>query len=326
MALATPTKAAPPAVPPQADLPQKARRPRGGGVRQRNVPYLFILPAAVLFTAFFLIPIGYAIYLSFLGSKVTGGGGYGTKQEVFVGLENYLGVFADPELLAGLGRLLQYGVITIPITLGGALLFALLMDAPRARFVGATRTAIFIPYAVPGIIASIMWGFLYLPSTSPLNYILKFFGLDPINLLSSSWVIPALANISVWGGLGFNMIILYTALRSLPQEVYDAARIDGCSEWQLALKIKIPLIAPSLVLTSLFSLIGTLQVYSEPTTLRPLTSAITSTFFPLMKVYRDAFTNDQPYPAAAMAVVITIGTLVVSMILLRAVQGKANGD
>ncbi|WAA66234.1 carbohydrate ABC transporter permease [Microbacterium oxydans] len=309
---------------PAAVAPSRAagRRPS----RRPRAPYAFVLPAALLFLAFYLIPLGYAIYLSFRGAKVSGGGGYGTREETWVGLENYANVLTDPELLASLVRLLQYGLITVPITLGGALLIALLLDAPRARFVTASRTAIFAPYAVPGIIASIMWGFLFLPSTSPLNAILKSLGLPTLNLLDSSWVIGSLANIAIWGALGFNMIILYTALRSVPMEIYDSARVDGCSEWQIAWRIKIPLIAPSLVLTSLFSLIATLQVYSEPTTLRPLTSAITSTFFPLMKVYRDAFTNDQINAAAAMAVVITVGTLVASLGLLRLVQGKTNGD
>ena len=103
----------------------------------------------------------------------------------------------------------------------------------------------------------------------------------------------AIANITVWGSVGFNMVILYTSLRGLPQELYDAARIDGCSEWQLAMKIKLPLIVPGLVLTGLFTVIGALQVFSEPNTLMTLTTSIGSDWVPMMLVYRDAFvTND----------------------------------
>ena len=114
-----------------------------------------------------------------------------------------------------------------------------------------------------------MWGFMYLPSTSPFSYITEAWAAGPIPFLDLPLLFPSVANIAIWGGVGFNMIIIYTALRGIPADIYDAARIDGASDWQIARRIKIPLIAPALVLTGLFSLIGTLQVYGEPTTLRP---------------------------------------------------------
>ncbi len=98
-----------------------------------------------------------------------------------------------------------------------------------------------------------------------------------------------MANIAIWGGVGFNMLVMFTALRAVPPELYDAARVDGCSEVQLALRIKIPMIAPALVMTGVFSLIATLQVFSEPMTLEPLSNVLQSTWVPLMKIYSDAF-------------------------------------
>ena len=139
-----------------------------------------------------------------------------------------------------------------------------------------SRTAIFIPYAVPGVIASLLWGFMYLPSTSPFCYITKELGLGEIPFLGAGGIYPSIANIAVWGGVGFNMIIIYTSLRGIPSELYEAARIDGANEWQIAWRIKIPLVAPALVLTGLFALIGTLQVYGEPTTLQPMTNEISA--------------------------------------------------
>ena len=90
----------------------------------------------------------------------------------------------------------------------------------------------------------------------------------------------SVANIGIWGGTGYNMIVIYTSLRSLPQEVYEAARLDGCSETQIALRIKVPMVLPALVLTGLFSIIATLQVFSEPTMLQPLAKTISTTWTP----------------------------------------------
>jgi multiple sugar transport system permease protein len=275
----------------------------------------------VLFTVFLLIPMGYAIFLSFVGLRVQGGA-FGTREQVFVGLENYVNSLTDPELLASLGRLATYGLIAVPLTLGLALLFALLLDLPGVRALRFSRTAIFLPYAVPGVIGTLLWGFMYLPTTSPFNYVLRALGLPNFDFLNSSTIYGSLANIAVWAGVGFNMIVLYTALRSIPSDIYEAAKIDGANEWQIAWRIKIPLLTPALVLTLLFSLIATLQSYSEPTTLKSLSNAISSSFFPLMKVYQDAFSNDDISGAAATSVVLALGTLVISLALLRVLQRR----
>jgi multiple sugar transport system permease protein len=290
---------------------------RRGRVRRRLVPWMFLAPAVSFFVAFLLVPIGYALYLSFRGLRVEGGGAYGRRVEGFIGLDNYEAVLTDPEFVAGLGRLLVYGLIAVPSVLGLALLFALLLDTPRVRFARFARTAIFLPYAVPGVIASLLWGFLYLPSTSPISDLARSLGHGPLDVLSYPTLYFALANIALWSGVGFNMIIIYTSLRSIPAEIYEAARIDGAGEWMIALRIKVPLLAPALVLTGLFSVIGTIQLYSEPTTLRPLTTTISSTWVPLMKIYQEAFMNDNLGGAAAASVVLAVGTLLVSLAILR---------
>lgn len=300
---------------------RSSTRPRRSSTRPRIAPWAFLSPAIVLFTLFLIIPIGYAVYLSVIQLKVAGGA-FGTRQPVFVGLENYVNALTDPELVASLGRLATFGLISVPLTLGLALLFALLLDLPRVRLARFSRIAIFIPYAVPGVIASLMWGFMYLPTTSPMNQTLRALGLPLVDFLGPTGIFGALANIAVWAGVGFNMIILYTALRSIPSDIYEAAKIDGASEWQIAWRIKIPLLTPALVLTLLFSLIGTLQAYSEPMTLKSLSNSISYSFFPLMKVYRDAFGLDNVSGAAAMSVVLAIGTLLISIGLLRLLQRR----
>ena len=301
----------------------RTSRPRRRTLRPRFAPWIFVTPALVLFVAFLLIPILYAVYLSFTRLKVSSGGAFGARTQVFVGLDNYVSSLGDPELLASLRRLGTFGLISVPITLGLALVFALLLDLPRIRLGRFARTAIFLPYAVPGVIATLLWGFLYLPSTSPFNYVSRALGFGNINFLGLPGLYGSLANIAIWGGLGFNMIVMYTALRSIPADIQEAATIDGANEWQIARFIKIPLMTPALVLTFLFSLIATLQAYGEPQTLKSLTSTISFTFFPLMKVYRDAFGTDDVAGAAATSVVLAIGTLAVSLGLLRLLQRRA---
>ncbi|GAA3725763.1 sugar ABC transporter permease [Plantactinospora mayteni] len=301
------------------------------GVRRRGrrtgVPYVFLAPAVILFLAFFLAPIGYAGYLSLRKVRISGLGlGRGSRTEVFAGLENYRNAVTDSELWSGALRVLGYGALLVPTMLGLALLFALLLDRPRARLARFSRTAIFLPYAVPAVIASLLWGFLYLPATSPLNDLLARFGLPEPDLLGTGAVFYAVVNIGLWGGVGFNMIVLYTALRAIPPELYESARLDGCSEIQVALRIKIPLLTPALVMTTLFTMIATLQVFSEPMTLAPMTNSISSTWTPLMKIYRDAFATDDRYAAAATSVLIAAITLLLSLGFLRLVQRRAFGQ
>ncbi|MCY1138319.1 sugar ABC transporter permease [Actinoplanes sp. Pm04-4] len=293
-------------------------------MRKSSAPYLFLTPALVLFAAFLAAPIGYAGYLSLRRVKVSGLGlGAGARSEVWAGLSNYGRSLTDPEFVPSVLRVGAYGLIVVPCMLGLALVLALLLDAGRTRVGTFTRTAIFLPYAVPAVIASLLWGFLYLPRVSPIVDVLSGVGITAPDALSSGWVLYAVANIAIWGGTGFNMIVLYTALRAIPTDLFEAARIDGASDIQIALRIKIPVIGPSLVMTFLFSLIATLQVFAEPMTLRPLSNTISTTWTPLMKVYRDAFVRNDIYSAAATSVIIAAATFVISYGFLKIVGSRA---
>ncbi|MEE1830298.1 carbohydrate ABC transporter permease [Streptomyces sp. SP17KL33] len=297
-----------------------ARR-RSYGVK--GAPYAFLLPATILFALFFALPIGYAVWLSLHKVQVKGLGlGAGARSEVWAGLENYTGALTDPELIDGALRVLGYGAIVVPVMLGLALVLALMLDSDKVRLAPFTRLAIFLPYAVPGVVAALLWGFLYLPDVSPFYFILEKLGLPQPDLLDGGGLYAALSNIAVWGGTGFNMIVIYTSLQSIPAEVYEAAKLDGATPLQIALRIKIPMVAPSLVLTFFFSIIATLQVFSEPTTLKPLTNSVSTTWSPLMKVHRDAFGEGDIYAAAAGAVIIAVATLVLSFGFLRAANSR----
>ncbi|MGA6225489.1 carbohydrate ABC transporter permease [Streptomyces umbrinus] len=289
----------------------------------KGAPYAFLLPATILFALFFALPIGYAVWLSLHKVQVKGLGlGAGAREEVWAGLENYTDSLTDSQLLEGAVRVLGYGAIVVPVMLGLALLFALMLDTDRVRLAPVTRLAIFLPYAIPGVVAAMLWGFLYLPDVSPFYFVLDRLGMPQPDLLDGGPLYLALSNIAVWGGTGFNMIVIYTALQSIPAEVYEAAKLDGATPLQIAIRIKIPMVAPSLVLTFFFSIIATLQVFSEPTTLKPLTNSVSTTWSPLMKVYQDAFRKGDIHSAAATAVIIAIVTLVLSFGFLRAANSR----
>jgi len=292
--------------------------------RRPGIPYMFLAPALVLFVAFLAAPIAYAAYLSLRRVKVSGLGlGAGARTEVWAGISNYTRSLTDPEFVPSVVRVGGYGLVVVPTMLGLALLMALLLDAGRTRVGTLARTSIFLPYAVPAVIASLLWGFLYLPRISPIVDVLDKIGITAPDALSSSWVLYAVANIAVWGGIGFNMIVLFTALRAIPTDLFEAARIDGASDTQIALRIKIPIVLPSLIMTFVFSLIATLQVFAEPMALRPLSNTISTTWTPLMKVYRDAFTRNDIYSAAATSVIIAIATFILSFGFLKIVGARA---
>lgn len=283
-----------------------------------TLPHLLMLPAVALLVLFVVAPGIYALVLSFQARKVVGGLlGAGSKL-VFVGLNNYTAAVTDPALLASVLRMLVVGVFVIPATVGLALLFALLLDVPQVRLARFTRLAIFLPYAVPGVIATLMWGFLYLPATSPI-------GGDHVDFFGSTTVFFSVGNVQLWGSVGFNMIVIFTALRALPTEIYEAARIDGCTELGMALRIKVPLVLPAVAMCTLFTALASLQLFNEPNTMKPLSNAISSTWVPLMKIYNDAFVDSDIYRAAATSVLFTIAALIVSFLASRTVQSRVSG-
>lgn len=315
---------------PTPSVPTSARpvgKKRRGTSRSARVPWAFLAPAIILFVAFMAAPICYAFYLSFRSSKVSGLGlGSKARTEGWAGFENYSRSLSDPDFLASVGRVLVYGLLLVPTMIILALLFALLLDSKRSRAKGFSRVSIFLPYAVPAVISSLLWGFLYLPSVSPFYFVFDKLGWDVPEVMSSQLIMFAIANIALWGGVGFNMVVIYTSLKSIPTDLYEAAKLDGCNERQIAWRIKIPIVLPSIIMTFLFSMIATLQVFAEPMTLKPLTNNISSTWTPLMKVYRDAFTRNDIYSAAATSIVIALATFLLSFGFLRLVQNRAFGQ
>jgi multiple sugar transport system permease protein len=300
--------------------PLARRRPSRGvaSARRRSIAG-FIAPFAALFALFYLLPIGWALYRSFFVTEREGP--FGAPQEVFGGLENYTRALGDAEFIRSVGRVLLFGVVQVPVMLLLALVFALLLDSGTARLKRFFRLTYFAPYAVPTVIGAIMWGFLYAPSLSPVVDVLRGVGID-IAFLSSGTVLWSIANIVTWTYTGYNMLILYAALQAVPGELYEAARIDGARGWDIAWRIKIPLIRPALILTAVFSIIGTLQLFNEPQVLRSLTTSITSTYTPNLVAFTAASANNFSY-AAALSFLLAVVTGVLSFAFLKFTQRRA---
>lgn len=284
--------------------------------------WVLVLPFVVMFVAFFVAPIAYALVQSTFTTQ-SSGLGYGPPETVFVFFDNYARALSDPAFVESLGRLLLFSAVLVPLMVVTALGLALLLDSGRARFPRAFRVVYFAPYGVPGVVATLLWGFLYVPATSPVLQVLSGLGIQ-FSPLSSSNVLFAIANIALWGFAGYNMVILTAALDAIPSELYEAARVDGASAWSTVWHIKLPLVRPSIILVTVFTIIGTLQLFVEPLVLRPLTTAISSTYTPNLAAYNQAFAQGNPNLAAAMAVIVAVLGFVFSFGFLRLVNRKGN--
>lgn len=280
----------------------------------KAVPYILLAPFIILFLVFFISPIVYAAYLSVFVDRVVGG-------QSFVGLENYARVLTDPLFLSGVGRVLLYGVIVVPVTLLLALALALLIDRERLRGRAFLQLAYFLPFAIPSVISALLWGYMYGNSFGVFTQIARALDLPDPNLLSADNILFSIGNIAVWAAAGANMIIFYSALRSIPRELFEAARLDGASEWKIAWHVKIPLLRSTMIFTAVLAIIGALQLFNEPTVLKPnALGAITNAFTPNMYAFNLIATSQQYNLAAAVAFTLTaliVGLTAIFLLLTR---------
>jgi multiple sugar transport system permease protein len=282
--------------------------------RHIRAVFFFVTPFGVLFALFYLIPICYAVWQSLHTVKRTGT--FGPAREVFGGLVQYRQVFSDGPFWQSVERVLLFGVVQVPIMLGLALVLALLLDSGLVRGRRFFRLVYFLPYAVPGVVAAIMWGYLYSPNLSPFTAVTA-----NADLLSPSLVLWAMANVVTWVYVGYNMLIIYSALLAVPAEIYEAAKIDGAGAFRTAWSIKIPMVLPAIVLTTVFSIIGTLQLLAEPQVFRSFSSAVSSTYTPNLTVLSTSGIPNFPL-AAAFSVVLALATFVLSFSFLKFTQRK----
>ncbi|GLI02030.1 carbohydrate ABC transporter permease [Phytohabitans aurantiacus] len=274
--------------------------------RRAAAGYLFVAPFLVVFVAMLVVPLAYAGYLSLFREQLIGG-------TTFAGLDNYTRALTDDRLLGGVARVGAFFAIQVPIMLGLALFFALALDSGALWLSRVLRLGIFVPYAVPSVVAALMWGYLYGPDFGPIAQLFDKVGWDAPNLLGADLMLGSLANVVTWEFTGYNMIILYAALRAVPTELYEAAAVDGAGAWRIAWSIKIPALRPALMLTLIFSVIGSFQLFNEPQLLQRLApNVIDSAYTPNLYAYSLAFTSQDVNYAAAVSFLLGIVIVAVS--------------
>lgn len=289
--------------------------------------WAFAAPFALLFTLVFLVPIAYSVRSGFFAQRASGEGlfGGGDLEEVFVGFENFTTAASNPAFWAGMGRVLLFGVFQIPIMIGLALALALILDSYLVRRAEVWRLLYFLPFAIPGLVAAIMWGYLYLPEVSPFASAFPNVEGYPF-FLSPKIILASMANMTTWTYTGYNMLIFLAALQAIPHDLYEAARIDGATGFQITRKIKIPLVRGAALLAVLLSIIGTVQLFNEPTVMQTLASWMGKDYTPMMMAYNTAMGQLTPSgagPASALSILMALvaGALAVIYAL---VQKKAD--
>ncbi|MFG2590991.1 carbohydrate ABC transporter permease [Streptomyces sp. NPDC048438] len=302
-----PARPSPESPAPAAPAPTARRSARR---RELGACGALMTPFFVLLVTVFLIPVATAVYLSFFSDDQPGLG-FGPERTVFAGLRNYAAVLADPTFLSGLGVVALYCLVYIPLMVIGALVLALLLDSGVVRLRGTVQLALFLPHAVPGIIAALIWLYLYTPGISPVIDLLGTADIT-VDFLGVHMVLPSIVNIALWSNLGYNMVVFYAALQAVPREVIEASVVDGAGPVRTALQVKAPLVRSSIVMVAMFTLIFALQLFTEPMLLSQSTPMINSRFSPSMYIYDAAFTRNNYGLAAAASVILLLCTIALS--------------
>jgi len=283
-------------------------------ISKRVAPYLFLAPFTLLFLAFLIAPMVYAFNLAIYRTTVVAG----TK---FVGADNFIRALGDPKFWQGVIVLLKFAIIQIPGMVAVALLIALILDSGTVYLKSFFRVSLFLPYAVPAVIATLIWGYLYGPAFGPFTQLANALHLPAPDFLAASTVLPSIANIANWEYTGYQMIIYYAALQAIPADLEEAAAMDGANGFIYALKVKLPLIAPMVVVTVIFSIIGSLQLFSEPYLLHNIAPAqISNSYTPNYYAYSLAFSNQQYNYSAAVSFVLGAVTAVISYVFMLIVN------
>src|SRR4029453_3953964 len=301
------TTTSPPA--PAAVVPVPPRRRTRVRGRSEWKGLAFVAPFLVVFLLVFIAPVAYSVYLSLFREQLIGG-------NAFVGGQNYLELFVDPQFWEGFGRVVLFLLIQVPIMLGLALVAALAIDSARLHASGFFRIVIFLPYAVPAVVAVLMWGFIYGDNFGLAANINDWLGSEVITPFARNWILVSIGNIVTWEFVGYNMLIFYSALRVVPTDLYEAAELDGAGPMRRITGIKLPALRGAIVIATIFSIIGSFQLFNEPNILRTLAPHIINTYCtPNIYAYNLSFAGQQYNASATVAIVMGVITAVIAYVV-----------
>ena len=177
----------------------------------------------------------------------------------------------------------------------------------------------------PVVVSALMWGFLFEPSYGPFVHLASVFGFHNVDFLSNSLMLPSIITIAIWEWTGYNSIILYTALKSVPRDIVEAAILDDTPLWKIIVKVKLPLVRPAIVLLIFLNTIGALQLFVEPLILNNYSAGvITLNWTPVLYIYNTSINDAQYNLGAAMAVVLGLVIVAISItsLLFRRSKGE----
>lgn len=285
------------------------------GTINKKIPYLFIAPALILLCLFSLFPIFVALIISFTDIDLAGLADWSTIS--FIGIKNYLDVLSDPIFLKSILNTLFYVVFGVPLVIVCSLGIAILINYGKAPIFKAFRAVFYMPSVTNVVAVAVVWSYLYNPQFGLFNYILGLFNIPAVPWLQD----PLMAKISLialalWRAIGVNMIIFLAALQGIPKTYYEAAQLDGASDWKQLTKITIPLLRYAIYFVSITTMIGWLQFFEEPFIMTdggPLDNTTSVALF----IYRNGFQLSNLGYAAAGSFILFIAIIIVTLVQFR---------
>lgn len=264
--------------------------------------YLFLLPNIIGFIVFTAGPVLVSLGISFVNWNLL-------NPPEWLGIGNYVGLITDPDFWSSVWATLYYTFLSVPTGIILSLLLAVALNQ-KIRGIGMYRTIYFIPVVSSMVAVSLMWRWMYNPTAGILNYaldqIFRFFSLPltpPDWLQSTSWAMPAIVIMSVWKGLGYNMVIYLAGLQGIPAHLYEAAEIDGASSLNKFFNITLPLLTPTTFFVLIMSFIGSFQIFEQAYIMTqggPARATVTTVYY----IYQNGFTWYRMGYASAVAWVL----------------------
>ena len=278
---------------------------------------LYLAPSLVLFAAFVFIPLGRTIYLSFFNTRSTG------AITTFAGLDQYVELLTSPVFRSGLLATALFALYTVPVGIALGLVLAVLLNQ-RLRAINLFRTMMASTIAVSAAVGALIWLLLFNPSLGLLDYVLSLVGIPgPQWLIQPNTAIIAVAITTVWLTLGTNIIVLLAGLQGVPEEIYEAARLDGARGVRMFTRITIPMVSPSLFFLLVVDTVGVLQAFTQ---IHLLTRGgpVDSTRALVYSIYLDAFQNFQFAYASAQSVILFLLVLALTVLQFRFVESRVH--
>ena len=275
----------------------------------------FVAPALLVIAVFFFLPVLAALALSLTDFDLYALADLGNLR--LVGLRNYTQLLATPLFWQALGNTLYFVVVGVPLSIVVSFGAALLLHSRLVRFRVFFRTVLFAPVVTTVVAVAVIWRYLFDTRSGWLNYALGGIGLPSVDWLGDPrWAMPAIIVFAVWKSFGANMIILLAGLQSIPEELYEAARIDGASAWRQFRDVTLPILAPIVVMVSILTIAGYFQLFAEPYVMTqggPLQSTVSVLYF----MYEEGFKWWNLGSASAVAFVLFMLIFALTVLQLR---------